>query len=185
MLWLARVFLRKLLRDQRGTSTFEATLVLPVMAICWAGAWFQFKMIDSSMIAVERARHAAWMMTTENCDSVAHYDSATGGANDPPLQWLEQICKVPVLGEIVGSLFGYSFTAEGKSDPYARIALLGGGERQARVPYFIMCNEKHMGLDEVLRNVMCKEMKKLNLNFDFAVDCPEDRHPEVRDACGP
>jgi Flp pilus assembly pilin Flp len=52
-----------LVRDERGTSTIEATLVLLVVAICCAGVLFQFKSLDSTLTAAEAARRDALQMS--------------------------------------------------------------------------------------------------------------------------
>jgi hypothetical protein len=175
-----------LVRDERGTSTIEATLVLPVVAICWAAVLFQFKSLDSTLTAAEAARRDAWQMSAQNCNgapannSPAPTSSSGGG---PTLEWLASICEVPVLGEVIGSLLGYSYTSRAESEPYKAPNLMGGGTHRNHYTYYIMCNDEHMTASEILRNTVCKQMDKMQLDFDFALDCPPDRHAEVKDFC--
>jgi len=178
-----------LLRDQRGTASIEAAMMLPLMALCWVGLFFRLATIDATLVAATEARRAAWVSSNNACrgeDTEYECDeeetAGGGGGNEGGGGggWLDALTDVPIIGGLFGSLLGYSMTAHAGQE-VERPPLLGGGTVNAGYHYYIMCNEEPMSVDEMLIATLCGQ---LGSAIDWLVTCPPPRHTEVPAGCG-
>jgi hypothetical protein len=164
-------YLRKLLRDRRGTATVEAAVMLPVMAITWAGVFFRFQGIESYMDAAVESRRDAWKFADQACEGERPPSLAVNCVDEPNSEWMSTLLAVPVVGYIIGSIWGFEFTATGKRS-YNAPPLLGGGKKTVQYPYRLTCNEKDHGEYYILTVTLCEMVGSMGLSMDFAVDCP-------------
>jgi len=173
-----------LFRDQRGTASIEAAVMLPLMAICWIGLFFRFDSLDTTLDAANEARRAAWITSNAGCDGeTVQYDcnDETGAEGNGAGGWLDSIQKVPVVGWLFGSVFGYSTTAHVSHDVQIP-SMFGGGTTPAGYSYYIMCNEKPMTVGDMLKATICEQLDDVPV-IRKAVSCPSTRHDDVPKAC--
>jgi len=164
-----------LLRDQRGTASIEAAVMLPIMAICWAGLFLQAAKLDGALDAAAEARNTAWTHSNAGCvgDSLDYVcDEESGGGAG----WMSELASVPIVGGLFGSFAGYG-TDVAISRTYGAPPLLGGGQRRFTYHYYIMCNERPMDVTDILKNAICEATHTFGLSLSFAVSCPPARHP--------
>jgi hypothetical protein len=180
---------RGLFRDQRGTASVEAAMMLPVMGLCWIGLFFRLATIDGTLVAATEARRAAWVSSNNACrgeDTEYECDenesAAGGGGNESGGGggWLDALTDVPIIGGLFGSLLGYSMTAHA-GRTVARPNVFGGGTVNAGYHYYIMCNEEPMTVDEMLIATLCGQLGDA---ISWLITCPPPRHTEVPAGCG-
>jgi hypothetical protein len=170
----ARTF-KRLLRDQRGTASVEAALMLPVMAICWAGLMLRFDDVERHLDAAVEARRDAWVFSAQGCEVEG---------NDPPQPagsivhclgdgqgWMATLSKIPFVGWLVSSITGFEVETIAKRD-YGSPPLLGGGTHQIQYSYHLMCNEKSRDVEYILKACLCEQIHNLGLSLDFGLNCP-------------
>lgn len=167
---------RGLFRDQRGTATLEAAVLLPIMAICWLGLFYKLQVLDTTLQAANEARRSAWTASNAGCrgDDV-DYDCHSETGSEEGGGWLDQMGDLPFVGWLFGSVFGYSTTARVSHDVTVP-PMFGGGTQRAGYGYYIMCNERPMTIDDLLKATICEQFSALGLDIGFAVDCPPPRH---------
>ena len=168
--------LRKFLRDRRGTASVEASVMLPVMALCWAGLFLRFRGIESALDAAVEARRDTWQFSAAGCEgdlpegvTVACLGGGTEGAAD----WMNVISKIPFVGWLIGSVIGFEFEKVATRSHDAPI-LLGGGSSSLRYPDYLVCNEKKRDDDFVLTSMLCEMVGSMGLSMKFTVPgCPQ------------
>jgi len=170
-------------RDQRGTASIEAAMMLPLMGLCWVALFFRLATIDGTLQSAVEARRTAWVSSNNGCrgeNQEPACDAESGGGGDSGGGgWLDSLQDVPIIGGLFGSLLGYSMTAHASRD-VTKPVVLGGGTVAASYGYYIMCNEEPMDLDDLLIATICEQ---LGSGIDWLVTCPPPRHTDVG-ACG-
>jgi hypothetical protein len=165
--------LKRLLCDRRGTASIEAAVMLPLMALCWAGLFLRFQGIESALDAAVESRRDAWVFSAQGCEvdgdvppgiSVHCLPSSAG--------WMKTVSKIPLVGWLISTVTGYDLSKTATRDHVAP-KLLGGGTSTIAYPYFLSCNEKSRDAGYVLRAVICEQVSNMGLSLDFAVDCPK------------
>jgi hypothetical protein len=170
MNWFIRI-----LRDRRGTSTAEAAVVLPVMAICWAGLFLRFQGIELALDAAMEARRDAWTFSGQGCEVESGRMPPGIGrdcAKGDHANWMSKLESVPVLGPLVQTILGFEIhkTAHREHDAPP---LFGGGKRGIGYTYYLMCNEKPREGLYVLALVICSQFQAIHLPVDIIIDCPQ------------
>jgi hypothetical protein len=165
---------RSLLRDQRGTASIEAAVMLPVMAICWAGLMLRFDQIERFLHGATVARRDAWIFSNSGCegDNPGRAEIAPECAGDDQssgLSWAAGLQKIPVVGYLVDSIFGYRFTATGV-EPYTEPPLFGGKSKSSRYSYHLTCNEASRDGKQILSQVLVQTVDSLGLGFGISDD---------------
>lgn len=164
---------RRFLHDRRGTASLEAAVMLPLMALCWAGLFLRFQGIESALDAAVESRRDAWVFSAAGCEfdgdvpkGIAVNCLENGGG------WMTAVSKIPLIGWLISTVVGYDLTKTATRDHVAP-KLLGGGTSTIAYPYFLSCNEKERDAGYVLRAVICEQVSNMGLSLDFAVDCPK------------
>ena len=151
-----RRMLRALLRDERGTASIEAAVMLPFFIIAWAGLLYTYTGQDTLLKQRTLARHCAWAYSNSGCETLPPGCEAMGRTampSDGAPDW----SSVPVLGTFVPTFFGEMVTV-GSSQELQRPPLFGGGTANATAPYSIMCNERYRSMGEILHDTMCDQL---------------------------
>jgi hypothetical protein len=176
---------RKLLRDQRGTSSIEAAVMLPIMAVCWAGLMLRFEQVESYMTAATSARRDAWVFSNSGCEDDPPGKTAdlkvdcVSGAGEGNFSWADAVRSIPVVGFFVDTIFGFKFKATGHQD-FTQPMFFGGKSKTARYPYALMCNEKSRSGGEVLGQVLVQTIDSLGLGFGISDSA---KPPNRRGSC--
>jgi hypothetical protein len=173
-----RPFLQ-LLADQRGTASVEAAMVLPLMALCWAGLFFRLSTLDATLQSGVEARRAAWISSNNACVGDDSEPVCTSSSAVDTGSFLDGLADVPSVGFLFGSLLGSSTVARVVRE-VNRPVVFGGGTTQVGYGYYIMCNEEPMDLNDLLRATICEQ---LGDSLGFVMSCPGDRHTDVPPDC--
>lgn len=151
----------KLARDQRGTASLESALMLPVIALCWAGVFLYFNAYASVLGAGSTARNAGLSTSAGSCQQGERTSCPeppkTGGDG-----WADLPQQHALLDRVLGPVFGPTTEKKAERD-YEIPALLGGGVRVAPYDYQITCNEPppRLNEDQILREVACEYLAQL------------------------
>lgn len=174
---------RDLLRDERGAATFEAAILLPFMALCWAGLLFFVQAFDATLGAAEETRRAAWSHSNTGCD-----DATSGATAEPATEvepnWSAPLCQLPRIGEFVGTVLGDGATVARTRPVKEAPSWMHNRLREGRYSYWVGCNEHKVELGDSLLATMCDQFQSLHdLDLRFAVACPAAKQ-SARDRCG-
>lgn len=170
----ARRGLRALVRDTRGAAYTEVVLMMPVFISLFAGIGFFHDYYTARMNAATEARRCAWAYANGGCEDVpAGCGGIVGGSRSaaPSLsdaqtqQTVTQVQnnvgamerRMPVPGvarRIYEMILGASTTATG-SEPVTMPDWVGGGSREARCSYTVVCNEEDRDLVDVIHDAFC------------------------------
>ncbi|HEY2733900.1 MAG TPA: hypothetical protein VGI70_07945 [Polyangiales bacterium] len=166
-------YFARVIADRRGTASIEAAVMLPVMALCWAGLFLRFQGLESILDAAVESRRDAWVFSGAGCEMdgdvppgiVVHCLPSSAG-------WMQTVSKLPLVGWLIGTVAGYDLTKTATRD-HSAPKLLGGRSSRVAYPYFLSCNEKSRDASYVLKAVICEQVSNMGLSLDFAVDCPK------------
>jgi Flp pilus assembly pilin Flp len=174
---------RRFWRDQRGTASIEAAMMLPLMGLCWVALFYRLATLDAILVSGVEARRMAWVTSNNACaDGGRTYEceggssaSTTGGGSSGGGDWLDQLTDAPIVGFLFGTLLGSSTTAR-VSREVDRPVVLGGGTIRAGYGYYIMCNEESMTVQDLLEATICEQVAGVSPFIANLIDCPEERH---------
>ncbi|MBN1653753.1 MAG: hypothetical protein JXA30_08255 [Deltaproteobacteria bacterium] len=173
---------QSILFHQRGTASIEAVIMLPVMAVCWAGIFFFLQGFDQQLDAAVEARREAWALSNAACRSAQRqYDCGGVLGSDAASEssgWLDGLSEIPIVGWLFGSVFGYSTKVtvlrEWRSAP-----MFGRDEKRSSYDYQIMCNEEEMTVGDLIKAVVCEQLEAVEAGLKWlGIDCPDPRHSE-------
>jgi Flp pilus assembly pilin Flp len=168
-------YLRRLVRDRRGTASIEAAILLPLMALCWTALFFRFQGIEQELDAAVEARKDAWVFSAQGCEKGPNDPDIPAGiavnCNQDGPDWMSAVSKIPFVGWLISSIAGFELTKVAKRE-HPVPNLLGGGTSHMAYPYALMCNEKDRDLDYILTSCICQQVSALGLSLNFAVPCP-------------
>lgn len=174
---------RRFWRDQRGTASIEAAMMLPLMGLCWVALFYRLATLDAILLSGVEARRSAWVTSNNACnDGDRNYEcddgssgSTAGGTAGGGGDWLDSLTEAPIIGFLFGTLLGSSTTAH-VSREVDRPVVLGGGTIRAGYGYYIMCNEASMTLEDMLEATICEQLSEVSGFIADMIDCPDDRH---------
>jgi len=169
---------RGLFRDERGTASLEAALMLPVMAACWLGVLYRASTLDATIAAGVEARRTAWASSNVGCRGESL--SCAGSEDDDGFSsggWLDGLSEVPIVGFLFGSILGYATTVHA-TRTVDRPPIFGGGEQELRYPYYVMCNEQKMDVDDVLFAAVCEQLPGVAREL-LGDRCPPPRYGSI------
>jgi Flp pilus assembly pilin Flp len=160
----------RFIRDQRGTASIEAAVMLPILALCWAGLMLRFDQIESYLIAATAARRDAWIFSNAGCEDCPdgqtaklHVEGAPG-AGQGEFSWADTVRDIPVVGFFVDTIFGFQFDATGEQT-FTEPSYFGAKSKTASYSYHLMCNEKSRDGLDVLKQVLVQTVDSLGLGF--------------------
>ena len=166
---------RRLLRDQRGTASVEAAVMLPVMILCWVGLLYRFHSLEKYLDAAVEARRDAWVFSGQGCEG-GHEPSGMAVncdvSNSDGTGWMDVIHRIPFVGFLVSSIWGFKLTKTAEREQ-PRPGLFGGGVSKPAYSYSLMCNELEREPLYVLQTCICQQVEALGLSLSFAMDCPD------------
>ena len=138
---------------RRGTATFEAVIVLPVLVILFVSVFYVRSQVLARQASESKARTCAWAYSMNNCNSdppgceglvrvvresgpIADKVSqaagkATGGVAGPVVK--------RVLSPAIDAAFGRALDSSTQQS-YERPPLYGGGTESASGSYHLACN---------------------------------------------
>ena len=156
--------------------------MLPVMAACWIGILYRAETLDARISAGVEARHNAWVSSNNGCrtetlspecESAGDGDDFSGGGG-----FIDKLTDAPIVGFLFGTILGYSTTVRAERS-IERPPVLGGGESNLSYSYYVMCNERPMGIDDVLFAAVCEQLP--DMASDLLGDrCPPRRYGELK-----
>ena len=165
-----------LLADDRGTASVEAVVVLPIIAVCWAGIFFFYNGYQAKLSAAANARRAAWVVSIAACEG---YDTDPNcGAENGEIKggWMSELEKVPFIGTFIESVLGSSVVID-RRQTFEVPELVGGGAKEARYTYKIMCNLKETSVETIVTDTLCGMLHKVDMPL-FCKDNPNEAEIE-------
>lgn len=173
---------RSLLRDTRGAAYTEVVLMMPVFISLFAGVGFFHQYYTARMDAGTEARRCAWAYANGGCEQVPAgcagvvggsggaerrlSDSAVQGQVDEARGNVSQMEReMPLPGaatRIYEAILGSSTTASA-SEPVTMPDWVGGGTRQARCGYTVVCNEREQTLGGLIREAFCGSVRRIGV----------------------
>ncbi|MDD9947448.1 MAG: pilus assembly protein [Myxococcales bacterium] len=167
-----------LLADDRGTASVEAVVVLPIIAVCWAGIFFFYNGYQAKLSAAANARRTAWVVSIAACEG---YDTeANCGAENGDIEggWMAELNDVPFIGTFIESVLGSSVVID-RRQTFEVPELVGGGAKEARYTYKIMCNLKETSVETIVTDTLCGMLQHPDVNMPlFCKDNPNDAEIE-------
>ena len=149
-------------RDERGTACAETALLVPLVALCWAGILFFFCGYDGSLAAGAQARLEALQRSAAGCRSQLT-PGAQVEATALSASWADLVKQVPLLERSAGPVFSAAVTASAERTLPAS-PLLGIEARTVGSRFRVACNERPDTHQSVpLLDVACKYLGPLGL----------------------
>lgn len=160
--------LRRFFRNDEGTASIEAVIMLPFFIIVWGLLLFAVDVYKHKIDAGIQARDCGWSYAQSGCetvppscqeapgDPVAVSDVAGSGelassVDDVPV-------SIPVIGDLlnglVDTIFGEMKRAQHVND-VQRPQVLGASTVHTRGAFAIMCNERPRTIGEMARDMVC------------------------------
>jgi len=162
--------LRPLLRDDRGTASIEAAVMLPFFILCWAGLLYVYHGHEAKLAAGVDARHCAWAYSNGGCrvlpEGCRRLSTAEIEQDGQSGDWLAALDGIPVISGLAESIFGEVATV-GHDITVDRPPLFGGGTVDASGTYTIMCNEERRDLGDVLQQTLCDQLETIGMDAGF------------------
>ena len=180
---------RSLLEDTRGAAYTEVVLMMPVFISLFVGIGFFHQYYSARMDAATEARRCAWAYANGGCEDVPPgcagivggsggaerrlSDSAVQGQVDDARQNVADMEReMPLPGaatRIYEAILGSSTTARG-SEPVTMPDWVGGGTRDARCGYTVVCNEEERTLGGLIHEAFCGSVGRLGLGGALGCD---------------
>ena len=160
-------------RRRRGAAMIEAVIVLPILLLTWAGVSFMRERFLGRQQALLAARRCAWAHAVsgcgqppEGCTSEAQLaaEPAQGSAaimhaarDRSAMKSIDVFNDIPVLGEVLGALFG----SQTGASAVACTPLPWDRERGLvdRVELVVGCNERPRNVLRAALDVFCENVK--------------------------
>ena len=191
---MRRTRFKGIVRDDGGTASLETLVLLPLIALCWAGVFFFFAGYEARITAATMARRDAWVTSDNACKDRSQSPDCSGEDSVPPPEdddirnvrhepsksdpgsgWIESATKVPFIGAIIGSVFG-STTVVTQTNTFDRPPLVGGGEVETEYQYRIACNVEPRSEQQIVEDVFCGMLRAIKMEL-FCGKGPEPPCP--------
>ncbi|UJR82148.1 TadE/TadG family type IV pilus assembly protein [Sandaracinus amylolyticus] len=173
---------RSLLRDTRGAAYAEVVLMMPVFISLFAGIGFFHHFYMARMDAAAEARRCAWAYANGGCDQVpAGCEGVVGGAGGGAesrtsrpevnsgiadaregVAQMDRDMPLSASRRIYEAILGSSTTARG-SESVPMPDWVGGGSRDARCGYTVVCNEREQTLGGLIREAFCNKANDIGV----------------------
>lgn len=165
----------RFVHDVRGTASVEIVVMLPLFIVLLAGVYHLHAAGSAALSAHERARGCALQFAVRGCDDVneselcqgvlaakasdVDRESATRAQGDAAAaelararSILEQVEQIPLLGQLVTTLFGEGALARGER---ASPRFMEPGTRTHERTYYVVCNTVAKGWGDLLNDQVC------------------------------